>query len=102
MRAWFERRLILLALLALCVLGSLLAALRMLWCVFFSPGRAWLIAVAHDMLGNAAANGNVGETISSRAGRAAREGRRWGCVLCKLLDRLDPNHCEKNIDARFK
>ena len=31
-------------------------------------------------------------------GKAAREGKRWACVLCRLLDRLDPNHCEKSIE----
>ncbi len=37
-------------------------------------------------------NGRV-ETISSRAGRARASGRTWGCVLCRWLDSIDPDHC---------
>ena len=37
------------------------------------------------------------ETISARAATAMRQGKRWGCVLCGLLDKIDPNHCEKAI-----
>ena len=61
--------------------------------------RAWTLAVAHDQLANAAFGGHEDETLSSRAGKAAREGKRWACVLCRLLDRLDPNHCEKSIES---
>jgi len=52
----------------------------------------------HDQLANAAFGGHEDETLSSRAGKAAREGKRWACVFCRLLDRLDPNHCEKAIE----
>ena len=38
------------------------------------------------------------ETVSSRASKAARKGKRWGCVLCRLLDVFDTNHCEKSIE----
>jgi hypothetical protein len=54
------------------------------------------IAVGYDQLANVALNGDEDETISSRAHRAAQNGRAWGCVLCKLLDKLDKNHCEKS------
>ena len=39
------------------------------------------------------ANGVNTETLSSRANRARSEGRRWGCILCRWLDWLDPHHC---------
>lgn len=78
---------------ALCLAASLFAALRMLFCIGVNPARAWALAVAHDQLANAAANGDPDETISSRANRARAERRRWGCVLCGLLDRIDPGHC---------
>lgn len=58
--------------------------------------RAWRIAVGVDQLGNVAANGNEDETISSRAARSQEKGERWACVLCKLLDVLDPDHCKKS------
>lgn len=91
-----RQRLILALLLLPCLLASVLAGLRMVWAILTAPDRAWRLAVAHDQLLNAAANGNEDETISSRAARARSEGRRWGCVLCRLLDRLDPDHCNKS------
>lgn len=65
--------------------------------LLFSPRRFWRVMLAHDQAANAAFGGSEDETISSRAGRAARRGDRWGCVLCKLLDKIDPGHCEKSI-----
>jgi hypothetical protein len=63
-----------------------------------SSRRAWTLAVAHDQLANAAFGGDEDETLSSRAGKAARQGKRWACVFCRLLDRIEPNHCEKSIE----
>lgn len=94
-----QQRLLLALLWLLCLAASLLAALRMLWAIVASPQRAWRLAVAHDQLFNAAANGNEDETVSSRAAKARRSGRRWGCMLCRLLDALDPGHCERSIEA---
>ncbi len=63
--------------------------------------RAWPVAVANDQTLNAALVGRAGaedETLSSRAAKAQRAGRRWGCVLCRLLDHLDPGHCDRHIE----
>ena len=92
------QRLSLLALWGLCQLAAILASLWMLIAIITGSRRAWTIAVAHDQLANAAFGGHEDETLSSRAGKAARQGKRWACVLCRLLDRLDPNHCEKAIE----
>lgn len=85
--------------------GSLLMALAAngiaLVAALAGSDRAWPVAVANDQALNAALVGRAGaedETISSRAGKAARAGRRWGCVLCRLIDLIDPGHCEKNIE----
>lgn len=78
----------------LCLAASIYAGLRMLYCIVKNPAKAWVLAIAHDQLMNAAANGDPDKTISHRANLARREGRRWGCLLCKVLDWLDPNHCE--------
>jgi len=43
-----------------------------------------------------AANGSELETLSSRAERARREGRAWGCWLCRLLNHIEPDHCERS------
>jgi hypothetical protein len=64
-----------------------------------SLGRwGFRIAVAIDQLGNAILGGNPDETISSRAEKARLRGARWGCVLCRFLDWLDPNHCAKSVE----
>jgi hypothetical protein len=92
-----KKRAALLGIWLLCQLAAWVAGWRMLWSVFSNPAKAWNLAVAYDLLGNVAANGWLGETISSRAGKAQREGRRWACVLCRLLDVFDKNHCENEI-----
>lgn len=61
---------------------------------------AWNILIALDQFVNVMFfMGDPDETISSHAGKAARKGKRWACVLCKILDRIDMRHCEKNIEA---
>lgn len=66
------------------------------WAVAFAPAHAWDLAISADQLANAAFNGSVDETISSRAGRH-KDNEKWACVLCWLLDHIDPDHCEKSI-----
>lgn len=102
MRAALLLRARLLLLWLLCNGAALVASAWMLAAALAGSRRAWRLAVAHDQLANAAFGGSEDETISSRAGRAARKGKRWGCVLCKLLDKFDRNHCEKHIEARFE
>ena len=47
------------------------------------------------------------ETISSRVGRAAIKGHRWGLVLEVVIDRLfvllgsEPFHCRRNVESAF-
>jgi hypothetical protein len=79
-----------------CLGGTAFTLLRMLFCVASAPQKAKDIAVALDRAGNAAINGSNQETISSRANRARTEGRRWGCLLCRILDALSPNHCRNS------
>lgn len=95
-----KRRLLLIALWAVCQLAHVVASAWMLLAALVSPNgrRAWTLAVAYDQLANAAFGGSEDETISSRAGRAKRQGKRWACVLCRLLDAIDPNHCERSIE----
>lgn len=56
------------------------------------------VFVALDQLLNALLGGDEDETMSSRLGKDARRGRIVGCVLCKMLDLIDKNHCEKAIE----
>jgi hypothetical protein len=43
--------------------------------------------------------GDVGETISSALGKNQRDGTltKTGKLICKILDSLDKNHCQKSI-----
>lgn len=76
------------------ILAPLLAFAHYAWAIIFAPEKAVQIAIGFDQLANVAANGSAEETISSRAYRAMTEGRRWGCILCKLLDAIQKDHCK--------
>ncbi len=93
------RTLGLLVILVGCAAGAVVALVRMLFCIATNPARAFDIAVAFDRVVNAAANGAPTETVSSRANRARSEKRRWGCVLCRLLDAIQSNHCKDSAGS---
>lgn len=38
------------------------------------------------------------ETLSSRAGKSQREGKRWACILCRALDFIQKDHCARSIN----
>lgn len=59
------------------------------------------VILSLDMTANAAFGGTLGETISSRAGRAERKGKPWACVLCRFLSWLQPHHCLDAINPEF-
>lgn len=88
----------LLAIFLLCQVAAAISALRMLWTAFFNQDRCWKIALSYDRLGNAAMNDDVVQTISSRAAKARDRGDRIGCILCRLLDSIQPNHCTNSIE----
>lgn len=58
----------------------------------------WNVLIGIDQTINAAFAGDPDETISSRAGKEARSGKRWACVLCRLLDFFEKDHCELSIE----
>lgn len=92
-----KARLVLFALYPLLLLGLILTAARYLTCVIGNAGKAWNIALMIDRTCNVDANGRVGMTISDRAALARNSGKRWGCILCRLLDAINKNHCTKSI-----
>lgn len=56
------------------------------------------VLIAVDQLVQAACNKGIpGETISARAGKAMLRKRRWGCLLCAMLDWLQTDHCANAI-----
>jgi hypothetical protein len=67
------------------------------------PGKPILsyfrrLFVAVDQLLNVVFGGHEDETISSRIAKDRRRGHKFACVLCRVLDWLDPHHCEKAIE----
>lgn len=47
---------------------------------------------------NVLTGGDANETLSSRAGKAQRAGKRWACVLCRGLDLIQRDHCKRSIN----
>jgi hypothetical protein len=97
--AFMRERLGLFVIWLVCIGVAWVAGWRMLWAIFTNRDSAWKLAMAYDLLGNVVTNGRLGETISARAGRAQREGRPWACVLCRLLDYIERDHCAKAFQA---
>lgn len=71
-------------------------AVKYVYCLIFNVDEARRLAISIDQTANAAFNGDEDETISSRAGRV-KDNEKWACILCKLLHKIDPNHCENSI-----
>lgn len=80
----------------ICCIASLVAMFQMLCSILYDKEKAWEIAVATDRQANASFNGDSRETISSRAYRAMKKGNIPACVLCRVLDILDKEHCKKS------
>lgn len=47
---------------------------------------------------NVLTGGDANETMSSRAGKGLKEGKRWACVLCRFLDLFQRDHCARSIN----
>ena len=45
--------------------------------------------------------GASNETISERAAKARNAKREWGCVLCSLLDKINPGHCDRALTSKI-
>jgi len=57
------------------------------------------LLIAIDQLINTILLGDPDETLSSRMGKYAVNGRGWiPCQLCKLLNIFDKDHCIKSIE----
>lgn len=89
-----------LAIALLCALAGFVAFIWLLCCAIVGNDRYWRIAIGFDQAVNAAFGGNEDITISTRAAEARDRGERWGCVLCWLLDRVDPKHCDESLAKR--
>lgn len=92
------KRVLWLLLALLCAPVAVVAWVWLVAAILGGSDRARRLAVSFDQLANTAFGGDEDETISSRAGKAARQGRRWGCILCRCLDWFQPNHCQLSIE----
>lgn len=57
----------------------------------------WRVLVGFDRFLNGLRGGNPAYTISQDAARARKDGKLWGCILCKILDWFDKDHCTKSM-----
>jgi hypothetical protein len=48
---------------------------------------------------NVLTGGAQNETVSERAAKARNVGIRWGRVLCKWLDAIQPGHCDNALTS---
>ena len=56
-------------------------------------------ALAFDMFWNVVSGGSLDMTISSRAGVATIQGKKWGRDMSWCLGKLEPNHCNLAIQG---
>lgn len=97
-----KKRLIIIFLLLLCQVVAMIAPIRALFAVINNPKRAFYILLGYDLLGNVTLNGEPREYISTRAYRSRKENTRWGCILCKLLDAIEEDHCRNSAKSEGK
>ena len=86
----------LLALWFVAQVAHVVASLRMAGFIVAGSKRGLRILLAYDRLGNVATGGEDEETISSRANRGRLAGIRGWCILCRILDWFDKDHCAKS------
>lgn len=94
------KRVLLVLILSLAAFTFVWWTIRYLWYIIWEPNESWRLAISLDQLANTTFNGHEDDTISSRAGRHSKEDEHrecWAVWLCRILDKLDPNHCEKSI-----
>lgn len=58
-------------------------------------GMNWLRWLDEGL--NVLTGGDANETLSSRAGKAARAQQPWACLLCRVLNWISKDHCERSI-----
>jgi hypothetical protein len=57
----------------------------------------WLVLL--DEAANTLFGGSPNETVSERAAKARNADRRWGCLLCRLLNKINPGHCDRALTS---
>ena len=58
--------------------------------------------IALDQVANAILGGYPDETISLRAARERDlNGKKWACVLCRVLDWFEKDHCTLTVESKY-
>lgn len=65
-------------------------------------GYLYSVCCALGILLNAVCGGEAKQTLCTRGALAQRSGKRWGCVLCQIAERLDPGHCSRSLASWLK
>jgi hypothetical protein len=91
-----KRRLLILTLVLPCALAGFLSLLYLPIAILIGSERGWRMLVGYDRIANAMTGGSDRETISSRANRGQQEGTVGWCLLCRLLDLIEQDHCNKS------
>ena len=55
------------------------------------------VLIGLDHVANTLIGGSSDITISASAGYARNNGKAWGCILCRILDWIETNHCSLAI-----
>lgn len=92
-----KARLVMLLLFPLVLFAITLSLVSYIAHIINNPSKSLRIAVQADEMGNVALNGRKNESLSYRAALAMVAKRRWGCVMCRLLDAVSPHHCEDQL-----
>lgn len=90
----WKTRLVVLLIYPIAMISAIVAAVFIPITALVGSERSWNMLVALDRLGNAATGGQSDQTISDRANTAWHQGKAWGCVLCKILNWIQRNHCQ--------
>ena len=85
-----------LAIYPVCVAAGLVMIIWLPVAILLGSSRAARIMLASDRLANSVFGGSDRETISSRSYRGQTEGVRGWCLLCRILDAIDKNHCKNS------
>jgi hypothetical protein len=56
----------------------------------------WLLIVLVDVLANVVLF-REWQMVSTTAAEARDRGEAWGCWLCRVLDWIDPDHCDEAL-----
>lgn len=81
----------------LCVIGFVIIAISSLISVVLGNADVWNVVVATDRLLNSSWGGDNKETLSSRAYRGTLKDITGWCYLCKILDKMQKDHCKKSV-----